>query len=199
MPRPKADRNARRAQFADIAAGVFAERGVANTSVSDIVSAAGVAQGTFYIYFESKDDIVMAVVERFVDRMVAALETEIGNGRTGAVDKLLGVRDVFAGFTADRGAMELSDLLHRPENRALHDRLTQRFIPCLAPLVESIVRQGVEEGVFDVEDPRAAAWFVLGGFQTAEASGASAKEMPDALASVTELALRTLGHGRASS
>jgi len=51
-PRPRADREARRSELAQVAARVFAERGVAGTAVSDIVTAAGVAQGTFYLYFE---------------------------------------------------------------------------------------------------------------------------------------------------
>ena len=74
MPRV-VDRTARRAELTSAAARVFAERGVANTAVSDIVKAAGVAQGTFYLYFDSKDDVVLAVVEQIGDDMLAAIES----------------------------------------------------------------------------------------------------------------------------
>ena len=69
MPRV-VDREARRAELVSAAAAVFARRGVANTAVSDIVKAAGVAQGTFYLYFDSKDAAILAVVEQVLDDVV---------------------------------------------------------------------------------------------------------------------------------
>jgi hypothetical protein len=65
------------------------------------------------------------------------------------------------------------------------------------PLVEAIVEQGVVEGAFHVPDTRAAAWFVLGGLQSAELAGTPATEMPAALAAATQLALRALGYSEA--
>lgn len=42
---------------------IFSEKGFFNTKVSDIVKDAGVAQGTFYIYFKSKEDIFIYIIE----------------------------------------------------------------------------------------------------------------------------------------
>ena len=194
VARPHTDRTARLGQLTSAAAAVFAERGVANTAVSDIVRAAGVAQGTFYLYFKTKDEVVLAVVEQMVQGMVSAIETAVAATGASGVDKLLSLRDVFASSIADPTATELADFVHTPENRALHDRLAELLTPRLLPLVESIVAQGVAEGSFDVPDTRAAAWFVLGGMQSAELSVASTAEMPAALAAATSLALRALGH-----
>jgi AcrR family transcriptional regulator len=192
MPRV-VDRTARRAELASAAAEVFARNGVANTSVSDIVKAAGVAQGTFYLYFDSKDDVLLAVVEQMVDSMVAGMEEAVHAPGASAVERMVGLGDMLSSFEQDSGAAELLDIFHRPDNRALHDRLAEHLTPRLVPLVESIVEQGVAEGSFDVPDTRAAAWFVLGGLLSAELSGASAAEMPAALAGATRLALRALG------
>ncbi len=54
----------RKAQLLDHAAELFAERGYAETRVSDIVAAAGVAKGLFYWYFENKDALFRELVER---------------------------------------------------------------------------------------------------------------------------------------
>ena len=197
MPRG-VDRIARKAELVSAAAGAFATRGVANTAVSDIVRAAGVAQGTFYLYFDSKDDVVLAVVDRLVDQMVTGIETAAEERDAPAVDRMLGLGDMLSSFEQDPGAAELVDILHHPDNRALHDRLAEHLLPRLIPLVESIVEQGVAEGVFCVPDTRTAAWFVLGGLQSAELSGTPAAEMPAALAAATQLALRALGHSGAS-
>ena len=76
----------------------------------------------------------------------------------------------------------------------MHDRLAEDMTPRLVPLVEAIVEQGVAEGVFRVDDTRAAAWFVLGGLQSVELAGTAIAEMPAALATATEFALRALGY-----
>jgi AcrR family transcriptional regulator len=193
-PRPRADRAAKRAELTAVAATVFAERGVANTAVSDIVRAAGVAQGTFYLYFDSKDDAVLAVVERMVVDLSAAIEAAADVPGASAVERFIGLRDALRGFEHDPSAVELAGFLHRPENQALHDRLTERLAQRLVVIVEEIVAQGVDEGAFDVPDIKAAAWFVLGGLQSIERAETSAAEMPHAITAVTVLALRALGY-----
>jgi AcrR family transcriptional regulator len=173
---------------------VFGKKGVARSAVSDIVKAAGVAQGTFYLYFKAKTDIVNAVAEQMVDGMVDAVERAVTATDTGAVDKLLALRDAILAVASDAAGQELAEIYHRPENREVHDRMAERVAPRLAPLVESIVRQGVDEGVFTAEDPRVAAWFVLGGLHMLEAGFAERAELPAAISSATTCALRALGH-----
>jgi TetR/AcrR family transcriptional regulator, fatty acid metabolism regulator protein len=193
MPR-LVDKPARRIALVEAAASAFAEKGVSNTSVSEIVKRAGVAQGTFYLYFASKDDAVLAVVERVADRMLAQIETATCDTDARADARLLGLRDALVSADTDPATMQLAAFLHRPENAALHDRLAEQLTPRLIPLVQAIVSQGVTEGVFDVPDERAAAWFVLGGLQSAELSGTTAEEMPAAIVAVTDLAMRALGY-----
>jgi AcrR family transcriptional regulator len=192
MPRV-IDRQARRDELVSAAARVFAEQGVANTPVSDIVRAAGVAQGTFYLYFQSKDDVVLGVVEHFASQMVASLEKAVDQHSSSAVDELRALSRVLADLTSVPGAADLSGFLHAPENRALHDRLDEHLTPRLASLVERVVERGVAQGVFIVPDTRAAAWFVLGGLRSVEWLGLPLSELPDALSGATDLALRVLG------
>jgi AcrR family transcriptional regulator len=193
MPRV-IDRQARRAELVSAAATVFAERGVGSATVSDIVKVAGVAQGTFYLYFDSKDDAVLAVAERFGDAMLEGIERATAAPGSPAVEKLFALRDVLGDPVVLAQASELIEILHRPGNRVIHDRLTEHLTPRLVGIVKRIVEQGVGEGAFAVPDVHAAAWFVLGGLRSAELSGISIAELPEALAAVTELALRALGH-----
>ncbi|MDP2183718.1 MAG: TetR/AcrR family transcriptional regulator [Actinomycetota bacterium] len=188
------DRDARRAEFALAAAAVFAERGVTNTTISDIAKAAGAGQGTFYLYFDTKDDVVLAVAEQMADGMVAAIEAAVGTADASAVDKFLSLRDILSSFDANPAAVELADFIHSPANRALHDRLAEHLATKLVALVEAIITQGIAEGVFDVPDPHAAAWFVGGGLQSVELAGTRAADMPAGIAAATELALRALGY-----
>ncbi len=177
------NRQARLAEIASAAATVFAERGVGNTTVDDIARAAGV-----------KDDAVVAVAERFGDAMVEGVERAVAAPDRPAVEKILALRDALSDSAAIPGASELMEILHRRGNRPIHDRLDEHLAPRLVSIVESIIKQGVAEGAFAVSDVHAAAWFVLGGLQSAELSGVALDEMPAELATATELALRALGY-----
>jgi AcrR family transcriptional regulator len=192
MPRT-ANRETRRAELVSAAATLFAKRGVANTAVSDIVKAAGVAQGTFYLYFDSKDDALLAVVERIGSTMMDEVAARVGAG-TSAIEKMHILGDVLSDLAAQPDALDIITLMHLPENRALHDRLADDLTPRLIPLVEAIVKQGVVVRAFHVTDTRAAAWFVLGGLRSVELAGTAVPDMPAALAQAAEFALRALGY-----
>ena len=188
MPRV-VDREARRAALREHG------RGVANTTVSDIVKAAGVAQGTFYLYFASKDEAVLAVVQRVADAIAENTAARIASASS-AVEKLISLSGVLSEAAAEPEAAGLVELMHSPENRILHDRLAEDLTRRLVPLLEAIIEQGVVEGVFSVDDPRAAAWFVLAGLQSVELAGTAFSEIPAALEKATEFALRALGYRR---
>lgn len=193
-PRPRVDRDAKRAELAGAATRVFGERGVAGTAVSDIVKAAGVAQGTFYLYFDSKDDVLLAVAEQFVADVGIALEASLAGPEVRAPGRLRSLVGALGELASNPTNEAMAVLLHRRENQALHDRLTEPLAQRLFVLVEDIVVQGVAEGsMVGVEDVGAAAWFVLGGLQGIERAGTPVAEMPAALEQALTLALRALG------
>ncbi|UCF09236.1 MAG: helix-turn-helix transcriptional regulator, partial [Thermoplasmata archaeon] len=59
----------RREELMDVAEKLIIKKGFEKTTVSDIVKKAKVAQGTFYYYFESKDDVLNAIINRFAVEM----------------------------------------------------------------------------------------------------------------------------------
>jgi len=148
----------------DAAFGVFMEKGVAASSVDDIVEAAGVAKGTFYLYFQTKDDAINAVAERVVDGVAGAVEAAAAKPGLSPVDRLLSLGEAVGQVGAEPNEGELIDVLHRPENRAIHDRLMERVVARLIATVESIVSDGIAEGQFAHQDPHFAAGFVLASF-----------------------------------
>ncbi|MFT4625250.1 MAG: AcrR family transcriptional regulator [Myxococcota bacterium] len=67
--RAERTRELRRRQILDSSLEVFSEKGYWNTSISDLVRAAGVARGTFYLYFDSKQAIFLDLLGELVDRL----------------------------------------------------------------------------------------------------------------------------------
>jgi AcrR family transcriptional regulator len=72
-PRTLLSPDQRRHQLLDAATWVFARKGYRRAGVSDIIARAGVARGTFYLYFESKEQVFLAVVENFHRRITRAV------------------------------------------------------------------------------------------------------------------------------
>lgn len=64
-PRTRMAPEERREQVLAVAARVFSEKGYRNAAVTDIVEGAGIGRGTFYLYFDSKRDIFLELIERY--------------------------------------------------------------------------------------------------------------------------------------
>ena len=189
----RANPAARRLEIVDAAARVFAAKGVSRATVSDVVRAAGVAQGTFYLYFESKDEVVLAVVDQLADRVFTTIQAAVQPIDGPAAEALLALAGALAAAASDESLAEVADFIHRPENRAIHDRLEDHLLPRLVPLVRSIVARGIANGSFDPPDAEVATWFVLGGLRGVERAGTRLEQMPVAIDEACLLALRALG------
>lgn len=66
-------RELRRREILDVARGVFAEKGYHHTHVADIIEAAGIARGTFYLYFESKSAIFLELLEQLLSEVRSSI------------------------------------------------------------------------------------------------------------------------------
>ncbi len=76
--RAEASRAARREVILDAARRVFAERGFRGTTIADIAEAAGIALGTIYIYFKSKEDVFAALNQRLIEIIAVSLTSPTG-------------------------------------------------------------------------------------------------------------------------
>src|SRR5437879_7970229 len=73
----------RRLEILDAAQRIFSDRGVQKSTVADIAEAAGVAKGTVYLYFGSKEHLLAALRDRHVDELlehVSSLLSRVGQG-----------------------------------------------------------------------------------------------------------------------
>ncbi len=77
MTRTVLDKEVRRIQLVDAAVKVFARKGYNSASITDIIEAADVARGTFYLYFDSKLDVFHAVMDRYIDLFRGVVAREV--------------------------------------------------------------------------------------------------------------------------
>lgn len=163
MGRVRMSPEKRRLQLMQSAETLFAQNGVDGTSVSDIVGHAGVAQGTFYWYFKSKDDIVHAVVDSLVQEMLQEISQLSHLQGMSGEEKLNNVLSALCFWMArERGVLEhLSQYKHG----ALYDRISKEVSKQMLPILEEMIIQGVEEGAFYTSYPHEAAIMVLASCQ----------------------------------
>ncbi|MFC0226948.1 TetR/AcrR family transcriptional regulator [Serratia aquatilis] len=151
----------RRAEILQAAGDLFQSQGYETTSVDEIVRRAGIAKGTFYYYFKSKEEILEALAQQLCADMASRSQLIAENPDLGAIEKFCAIIAA-QNQTAEEG-QSIVENLHRPENRALHERSNIETVLVFGPILAAVVEQGKQEGVFQVEDPLSTVQFILAG------------------------------------
>ncbi|MBI1238842.1 MAG: TetR family transcriptional regulator [Alphaproteobacteria bacterium] len=89
-------REDKRARIVEAASELFQRYGIKRTAIDDIAAAAGIAKGTIYLYFKSKDEVFAAVAEQLCEDAFARIAGAIAAGGD-VVTKLTGVLDAKVG------------------------------------------------------------------------------------------------------
>jgi AcrR family transcriptional regulator len=152
----------RRLELLETAYERFAAQGYEETSVQEIVDRVGVAKGTFYHYFGSKEDLLEQVAEWQAEGLGLALRAgpRAQGGSRGIVTRLREVLRSITGWDpSDPSEVSRTRLriLYLPGNLALRARLAEATVAHVHPELEDILRQGVETGVMELSDPDATA------------------------------------------
>jgi AcrR family transcriptional regulator len=150
MPRVVKAHDERKQELVKTAGALFQERGFRNTSVSDIVSRTGVAQGTFYYYFESKEAVLEAILRGLIDNVFMQVKTCCESKSEEAGLRLRMILESFVDFSRSEDA-RIFRLLREEEQVLIADRAREYWNRKLFPLLNSVIDQGMREGVMKVE------------------------------------------------
>jgi AcrR family transcriptional regulator len=163
MARVTKEPDVRREELLDVALDLCVSDGFESTSVERITNAAGVAKGTFYHYFTSKQDLLAQLVGRFGNDLLEHLASEMALETGGALERLRALIRISASWKMERVDTSLSyvPFLYKDENYTLRHQLFSEWLERTRPLLLGIVEQGAREGAFDVEDPDATTSVIL--------------------------------------
>ena len=146
-----------RLRLLEAAESVFAEHGYHDASVVKITEAAGVGQGTFYLYFSSKQDVFDELVRDLNRRVRRAMKEASSKGKTRLEAEILGFRAYFH-FTAEHPALyriiRQAEFVSPDMLRYHYDRLSSGYVAAL--------REAVARGEIAKLDPEVAAWAFMG-------------------------------------
>lgn len=150
----------KREQILDTALSLFMEKGFDKTSISEILDACGIARGTLYYHFISKEAIMDAIIERSGAAILAKVEEVLKGKALSSYDKLF---LMFRGLNMRSltGGAQMVDYLNRPQNALFHEKSNRLVVEKIGPLLTGIIRQGTTEGVFDTPYPEDCAEMIL--------------------------------------
>lgn len=155
----------RRAALLDAATERFASRGYHATGVSEIIAAAGVARGTFYLYFESKHQIFCEILDGFLAHLDSRIKTIELESRTSPAEQMRsnveGLVDAILKKPGPAKIVFNEAVGLNPEIdaklRAFYGKLMQRISASLV--------KGMRLGLVREVDPTVASCIIVGAFR----------------------------------
>jgi AcrR family transcriptional regulator len=158
---------ARRNAILDAAQRTIATKGYEQMAIADILNELHISSGAFYHYFDSKPALLLAVVERMGERVEQLVLPIVHDRESGALDKL---RRFF--MALDQWKLAHKNLVfafmriwYGDENAIVRHKLYLARIKRLAPMLEEIISQGVEEGVLTAPYPDQTARMIISLFE----------------------------------
>jgi TetR/AcrR family fatty acid metabolism transcriptional regulator len=129
----------------DAAVRVFAKKGFHATRVSEVADAAGVADGTIYLYFKSKDELLVSLFEDRVERLFAFLEAELPRAAT-APEKLRIIIELQLGLLeGERDLAEVITVILRQSTKLMKEHAVPKFTAYLDAIAR-VVADGQAAG-----------------------------------------------------
>ena len=149
-------------QIIDAAVIVIAENGYHQAQVSKIAKQAGVADGTIYLYFKNKEDILISMFQDKLGSFISSIEEEMDRVSSAKDKMLVLVRKHFEILSEDKHLAIVTQLELRQSNKEIRYKIND-VLKGYLKLVDSILITGVEQGEFQKElDVRLARHMVFG-------------------------------------
>lgn len=158
------DPEERKSEILDAAEKLFTTKGYGETTILDILNEIGIAKGTFYYYFKSKEEVMDAVIARIVSADAAAAQRIADDPGLPAIDKLFRVLVAQRPRGGDVKEKMIGQF-HRPGNAEMHQKSVVQSILHLTPVLTQIVEQGIRENVIAADYPRETVEFLLAAAQ----------------------------------
>lgn len=153
------DAEERRNEILDVAERLFCAKGFDNTSTNDILAEIGIARGTLYYHFKSKEDILDAMIERMTNQL---MEQASAIALDESIPVLERLTRTMLSLNVDN---ELGDMVmeqvHRPQNALMHQKLENMLLGKVNRLMTKIAEDGIRQGIMHTDYPAEAVEMIM--------------------------------------
>jgi AcrR family transcriptional regulator len=154
----------RRKEIMQASAQFFMSKGYEETSINMIVEYLNIAKGTFYHYFKSKEEILEAILEDYLESFAEKIRIVISSSNMVAHEKMQYVLKNI--FSSDEEPKHLTKHVEDNKNAKLHQMLDEKFYEKFCPMLTDTVRQGIREGIYHIEYPEEITEILLMGIRS---------------------------------
>lgn len=134
----------------DTAEKMFVEQGFDQTSIAQILDATQIAKGTLYYYFTSKEEIMDAIIERWIERSFEQVRIWVEQKQLPILERLMGA---LASLNMQKDGQELLDHLHAPQNALLHEKTNQILLSKVPEILYPLFQEGFQTGEMQTTYP----------------------------------------------
>ena len=145
------DAEERKEEILDAAEKLFGTKGFDHTSTNDILEAVGIARGTLYYHFKSKEEILDGVIERISNRLMSDAGKVIRDTELPVLERL--TKAILALNVESEIGHEVMEQVHRPQNALMHQKMQQQLLDGITPLFTELVKEGVRQGICHTDYP----------------------------------------------
>ena len=137
----------RKSELLQIAYRLFVSKGYENTSVDEIIEEAKIAKGTYYYYFESKEQMLEEVIGMMIDKEAEAA-SDIASSDMPVPQKIIGI---IAAFRPAPDEHSIEGALMQPENVIMHRKIKLHLVDKCVPMLSEVVNEGIGQGIFSCD------------------------------------------------
>ncbi|MCM3157567.1 MULTISPECIES: fatty acid metabolism transcriptional regulator FadR [Bacillus subtilis group] len=132
-------------QIIDAAVEVIAENGYHQSQVSKIAKQAGVADGTIYLYFKNKEDILISLFKEKMGQFIERMEEDIKEKATAKEKLALVISKHFSLLAGDHNLAIVTQLELRQSNLELRQKINE-ILKGYLNILDSILTEGIQSG-----------------------------------------------------
>jgi len=138
----------RKKMLLKIAYDMFLTNGYENTSVDEIIEKAQIAKGTYYYYFQSKEQMLEEVIDMMIDNETKMAE-QIIKTDISVPQKIVGI---LTSMKPTEEEQPIKNTLFQEDNVLMHHKVRKKLIDTLTPLLSEVIKEGVNEGIFKCDN-----------------------------------------------
>ncbi|PCL90180.1 MULTISPECIES: TetR/AcrR family transcriptional regulator [Paenibacillus] len=143
----------RKNEILDAADTLFGQKGFDGTSTNDILEKVGIARGTLYHHFKSKEDIMDALIDRYTVRLLDRAQAIALDKSIPVIERIIRVVMSLNISGDGESSKEIMEHIHKPQNALMHQKIHKVIINGVPPILTDIIREGIEQGLFSTPFP----------------------------------------------
>ena len=144
---PRGGGVAKRERILRAAIRIFSQKGYFNSKISEVARLAGVADGTIYLYFKNKDDLLISLFEEKMGEVVAEIRARVADEGDALSRLRIFIRNHMDLLTREAGLIEVIQVELRQSKKFMKEYVPVKFLEYL-DVISGILEDGKREGVF---------------------------------------------------